>query len=177
MQKERDWVVFPMNAFQWKESRACCMQYRSAEGADACTEGFCGLFHRSKVYMLQLPLAVAVCRIVKGWQITHTDYTPCILVHSMPFSPFHLFFPEKFSFNSFDGGISWIPEFVKCAFPSVTFPRATLAGVKVIFYNTCHPRCSHHLMNQTGFTISPWNKYNSKSVLHIYPSYTTLVKK
>lgn len=32
-------------------------------------------------------------------------------------------------------------------------------------------------MNQIGFVISLWNKYNIKWVLHIYPSYTILVKK
>lgn len=88
---------------------------------------------------------------------SHTDYIPCILVLSVPFSPFHLFFPQKFSFNSFDGGVSWIPDFVEWAFPSVTFTRGTLARVELLSYNTCHPRCSHHLMNQTALSISPWN--------------------
>lgn len=146
-----------MNAFQCKWSYACCMQYTSAEGQMLALRGSVVCFTEVKCTCFSF-----LWQCAELWMDSrsHTDYIPYILVLSMPFSPFHLFFPQTFSLNSFDGGISWIPDFVEWAFPSVTFTRGTLAAVKLLFYNTCHPRCSHHLISQTGFAISPWNKYN-----------------
>lgn len=106
MQKERDCDTF----FPWMHSsesdhvHVVCNTHLQ-RGQMPALRGSMVCFTEVKCPCFSFLLALAVCRIVNGWQITHTDYIPCILVLSVPFSPFHLFFPQKFSFNSFDGGV------------------------------------------------------------------------
>lgn len=109
-------------------------------GMDACFRGFCGLFHQSKKGNVHVSASSQQWKCARLWMggRLHTwrvDYLPCILVLSS-FSPFHRFFPQKLSFNSFEGGISWLTFFVEWVFLSVTFTSGTLAKVKLLFYNT-----------------------------------------
>lgn len=101
-------------------------------GMDACSRGFCGLFHQSKKQQWKCARLWMDGRL-HTWR---AHYLPCILVLSSSFSPFHRFFPQKLSFTSFEGGISRLTFFVEWAFLSVTFTSGTLAKVKLLFYNT-----------------------------------------
>lgn len=57
---------------------------------------------KRKAYVFQFPLSnggVPDCEWI-------ADHIPCILALSISLSPFHLVSPQKFSFNSFEEGIS-----------------------------------------------------------------------
>lgn len=64
---------------------------------------------------------------------SHTDYIPCILVLSMSFSSFHLFFPQKFSFNRFDGGVSMNPRFCRMGFSTGDLYKRYTGRSKIAF--------------------------------------------
>lgn len=165
-----------MNAFQWKWSRACCMQYTSAEGTDACTEGFYGLFHRSRVSVFQFPLStgsVQDCeRVADHTHRLHTMHTSALRA----FLPFPSILPTEIQFQQFWWRCPINPRFCRMGFSISDLYKSYIGRTKIAFLQYLPSKCSHHLMKQTGFAISPWNKYNIKSVLHIYASYTTLVR-
>lgn len=143
-------------------------------GMDACFRGFCGLFHQSKKGNVCVSASSQQWKCARLWMDSRlrtwrADYLPCILVLSISFSPFHRFFPQKLSFNSFEGGISWITFFCRMGFSISDLYKCYIGKSKIAFLEY-----SCHFMNQIGFVISPWNKYNIKWVLCIYPSYATL---
>lgn len=119
-----------MNSFQWKCSRACCMQYTSAERADACTEGFCGFFRGSEVSMFQFPLAV--CRIVNGWQVTHRLHT----VHTCAlyaFLPFPSILPTEIQFQQFWWKCLMNPRFCRMGFSISDLYKRHIGRNKIAF--------------------------------------------
>lgn len=177
MQKERDCDTF----FPWMHSsesdhvHVVCNTHLQ-RGQMPALRGSMVCFTEVECPCFSFLLALAVCRIVNGWQITHTDYIPCILVLSVPFSPFHLFFPQKIQFQQFWWRCPINPRFCRMGFSISDLYKSYIGRTKIAFLQYLPSKCSHHLMKQTGFAISPWNKYNIKSVLHIYASYTTLVR-
>lgn len=91
---------------------------------------FCGLFHGSKLYMFQFPLAV--CRIVNGQQVTHRLHTmhTCAL-HA--FLPFPSILPTEIQFQQFWWRCLMNPRFCRMGFSITDLYKRYIGKSRVAF--------------------------------------------